>query len=237
VRPWIGITTYTEEARWGNRSDRATLLPFAYAESVNRAGGRAVLIPTDDSGADTLDRLDGLVIAGGSDVDPARYGEQPHPRTAWQAERDTAEFVLLQAAIERDLPVLGICRGMQLMAVAYGGRLYQHLHDHLGHDGHRPTTEPGAVTRYGQHTVRLVPGSRLHGLLGDEVVVNSMHHQGVADPGRLTPVGTDPRDGLIEAVEDPDRRFVVGVQWHPEQMADLRPFELLIAATRVDSPA
>jgi putative glutamine amidotransferase len=236
VRPWIGITTYTEEARWGTRSSRASLLPIAYAQAVNRAGGRAVLLPTDDPGEDALDRLDGLVIAGGSDVDPAHYGEEAHPRTAWHAERDTAELLLLRAALDRDLPLLGVCRGMQLMAVVYGGRLHQHLPDLLGHDDHRPTTDVGTGTRYGEHTVRLVPGSTLHGILGDEVVVNSMHHQGVADPGRLSVVGAHPGDDLIEALEDPGRRFVVGVQWHPEELADGRLFEALVAVARVDSP-
>jgi len=233
VRPWIGITTYTEDASWGARAARVSLLPVGYAESVNRAGGRAVLVPTDDPGIDSLDRLDGLVIAGGSDVDPAHYGAQPHPTTATRPERDAAELTLLRAAVERDLPVLGICRGMQLLAVAYGGRLHQHLPEHLGHDDHRPTTGTDGVARYGRHAVRLLPGSRLHGILGDEVVVNSMHHQGIADPGRLTPVGAHPDDGLIEALEDPGRSFVVGVQWHPEELADPRLFDALVAAARV----
>jgi putative glutamine amidotransferase len=235
VRPWIGITTYIDEARWSGRVGRVSLLPSSYAEAVNRAGGRAVLIPTDDPGTDTLDRLDALVIAGGSDVDPARYGEEPHPQTAWVAERDAAEFLLLQGALDRDLPVLGVCRGMQLMAVAYDGRLHQHLPDVLGHDGHRPAGEPGASPRYAHHAVRLVPGSRLHGILGDEVVVNSMHHQGVADPGRLTVAGAHPPDGLVEALEDPERGFVLGVQWHPEDLPDGRLFDALVAAARVGS--
>ncbi len=232
MRPWIGITTYTEDARWGSRGGHVTLLPTGYAASVNRAGGRAVLIPTDDPGADALDRLDGLLIAGGSDVDPARYGEAPHPSTGWHAERDEAELILLRAALERGLPVLGVCRGMQLMAVAAGGRLHQHLPDTLGHTGHRPDSGPGEVPRYGAHAVRLAPGSRLHGLLGDAVTVNSMHHQGVADPGRLAPVGWTADDGLIEAVEDPDREFAVGVQWHPEELDDPRLFHALVAACR-----
>ncbi len=232
MRPWIGITTYTDEARWGSRASRASVLPVTYVESVNRAGGRAVLVPTDDPGADIVNRLDGLVIAGGSDLDPARYGEAPHPATAWSAERDEAEFTLLRAALDRNLPVLGICRGMQLIAVAAGGRLLQHLPDVLGHEGHRPA-QAGLEPTYGVHSVRLAPGSRLHGILGDEVLVNSMHHQGVADPGRLTPVGMDPADGLVEALEDPAHDFVVGVQWHPEESDDLRLFEAFVAAARV----
>src|SRR5262245_19089151 len=127
MRPWIGITTYTEEARWGTRAGHVTLLPTAYAEAVNRAGGRAVLVPTDAAGADVLDRLDGLVLAGGSDVDPARYGQAAHPTSAWREERDSAEVLLLRAALARDLPVLGVCRGLQLLVIEYGGQLHQHL--------------------------------------------------------------------------------------------------------------
>ncbi len=230
MRPWIGITTYTEDARWGTRAGKATLLPIAYATAVNRAGGRAVLIPTDDPEPDALDRLDGLVLAGGSDVDPARYGADPHPTTAWHPERDTAETVLLRAALDRDLPVLGVCRGLQLMAIEYGGRLHQHLPETLGHTGHRPASEHGAEPIYGQQTVRLAPGSRLHTILGDELVGHCLHHQGVADPGRLTPVGWSTTDGLVEAVEDPDRTFTVGVQWHPEVTADPRLFQALVTA-------
>ncbi len=232
MRPLIGITTYTEDARGGTRAAHVTRLPLSYAASVQRAGGRAVLITTDDPGADLLDRLDGLVLAGGSDVDPARYGEAPHPTSAWHNERDEAEFLLLRAALARDLPVLGICRGLQVMVVEAGGRLHQHLPDVLGHEGHRPAGEVGTEPTYGRHTVRLVPGARLHEILGDEVTVNSLHHQGIADPGRLTAVGTHPEDGLIEAVEDPLRTFAIGVQWHPEEMADPRLFEALTQACR-----
>jgi putative glutamine amidotransferase len=231
-RPWIGITTYTEDARWGTRAGHVTLLPTAYAEAVNRAGGRAVLIPTDDPDADTLDRLDALVLAGGSDVEPARYGQPPHPTSAWYEARDEAEFVLLRAALARDLPVLGVCRGLQLLAIEYGGRLHQHLPEALGHEGHRPASEPGTEPGYGTQTVRLAAGSRLHKILGDELVVRCLHHQGVADPGRLTPVGWSATDGLIEAAEDPGRAFTLGVQWHPEMMRDTRLWDALVEAAR-----
>lgn len=237
MRPWIGITTYTEDARWAVRAGHVSLLPLVYAESVQRAGGRAVLITTDDPGADVLDRLDGLVLAGGSDVDPARYGESPHPTSAWHEERDAAEFLLLQAALARDLPVLGICRGMQIMAVAAGGRLHQHLPDRFGHTRHRPPGEVGAEPTYGQHAVRLVPGTRLHAILGDEVTVASLHHQGVADAGRLAVSGVDPDDDLIEALEDPERTFALGVQWHPEETSDPRLFEALVETCRAGVPA
>jgi putative glutamine amidotransferase len=232
-RPLIGITTYTEDAQWGATSGHVALLSTAYAESVNRSGGRAVLIPTDDPGTDLLDHLDGLILAGGSDVDPARYGQPPHPESAWRPERDAAEFLYLAAALERDLPVLAICRGLQLLAVAYGGQLHQHLPDLLGHHAHRIATNTGQIL--GEHPVRLQPGTRLHKILGDEVVVNSLHHQGVADPGRLTPAGWCPGDDLLEAAEDPAHSFVLGVQWHPERISDPRLFDALIEASAGDS--
>jgi putative glutamine amidotransferase len=228
-RPLIGITTYTEDAQWGTTSGHVTLLSTAYAESVNRRGGRAVLIPTDEPGADVLDHLDGLILSGGSDVDPARYGQPPHPESDWRPGRDAAEFLFLATALERDMPVLAICRGLQLLAVAYGGQLHQHLPDLLGHHAHRIATNTGQIL--GEHPVRLEPGTRLHKILGDEVFVNSLHHQGVADPGRLTPAGWCPDDDLLEAAEDPAHSFVLGVQWHPERMSDPRLFDALIEAS------
>jgi putative glutamine amidotransferase len=223
-RPVIGLTTYAEEARFGLQDTFAAVLPLAYVHAVHVSGGRAVLITPDDPDVDILDRIDGIVFAGGSDVDPALYGEAPHPTTSVKPERDKAEMLLVKAALERDLPTLGICRGLQLMTVAMGGRLHQHLPDVLGHTGHRPTSGP----KFGQHLVRLVSGTLSHKILGDEVTVNSFHHQGIADPGRLMPTGWCPDDELIEAAEDPTRTFAVGVQWHPEDTSDFRVFEALI---------
>jgi putative glutamine amidotransferase len=202
------------------------VLPLSYVHAVHASGGRAVLITPDDPDVDILYRIDGILFAGGSDVDPALYGESPHPTANVRPERDAAELVLMRAAIEADLPVFGICRGMQLMAVAYGGRLHQHLPDLFGHHNHRPVTGP----KFGEHPVRLAPGSACHAVLGDSVVVNSFHHQGIAHPGRLTPTGWSPEDGLVEAVEDPQRSFVIGVQWHPEDTADFRLFAAHVAA-------
>lgn len=227
-RPVIGLTTYAEEARFGLQDTFAAVLPLSYVHAVHASGGRAVLVTPDDPDSDVLDGLDGIMFTGGSDVDPALYGEQPHPTTTVKPERDAAELLLMQAALAADLPVLGICRGMQLMTVAYGGRLHQHLPDVLGHEGHRPTNGP----KFGTHAVRLQPGSRAHAILGDGVVVNSFHHQGIADPGKITPVGWAPEDGLIEVVEDPDHAFALGVQWHPEDTTDFRVFQALIAAAQ-----
>ena len=226
TRPIIGLTTYAEEARFGLQDTFAAVLPLSYVHAVHSSGGRAVLVTPDDPDPDVLAGLDGIMFTGGSDVDPALYGESPHPTTHVKPERDTAEMMLMRAAIAEGLPMLGICRGIQLMAVAYGGRLHQHLPDVLGHHGHRPLHGP----KFGEHAVRLRPGSRAAGILGDAVMVNSFHHQGVADPGRLAATGWSPEDDLIEVVEDPALPFAVGVQWHPEDTNDFRLFAALVEA-------
>lgn len=229
MRPVIGITTYVLPATWGVWDEVPTaLVPHDYAEAVRLAGGRAVLLPPDDLDADVLGRLDGLVLAGGPDVDPALYGAGREPLTITHAERDAAELVLLYAALERDLPILGICRGMQLLAVAAGGTLHQHLPDVVGHEKHR--IAPGV---YSEQSATFVPGSRIAALLGDESTINCFHHQGVADAGSLTVTGRA-SDGVPEAVEHPGRRFVLGVQWHPEVSRDRRLFGALVAAAAAD---
>lgn len=232
MRPVVGITCYVEQSRWGVWDVPAAVLPIRYVERVEAAGGLAVVLPPSAAGngpdgpdGSVLDRLDAVVFAGGADLDPQLYGEEPHPATTGlRPERDAAEVPLMRAAMDRDLPVLGICRGMQVMSVVCGGSLVQHLPDVVGHEGHRPS--PGV---YGLHDVRLEPGSRAAGVLGEQVSVPSYHHQGLASPGSLTVTGWAD-DGTPEVVEHPDRRFTLGVLWHPEAGDDLRLFAALVDA-------
>lgn len=220
--PVVGLTTYREQAAWGVWTERADVLHAAYADAVTAVGGLPLLLPPVDpaaapGAADVLvDRLDALVVTGGADVDPGRYGAAPHGRTlGWRPDRDAWEIALLAAADAVDLPVLGVCRGMQVMAVAGGGRLEQHVPDRVGHDEHSPGGD-----RFGTLTVTTRPGSRVAGLLGDRVVVRCHHHQAVADhPGWEVVAEAD--DGTPEAMERPGDRFCVAVQWHPETTADV----------------
>ncbi|MEU4561711.1 gamma-glutamyl-gamma-aminobutyrate hydrolase family protein [Actinoplanes sp. NPDC023936] len=228
MRPIIGITSYVVPATWGVwQSLPSTLVPHDYVEAVTLAGGRAVVLPPDDRDAGVLRALDGLVLAGGPDVDPALYGAACEPLTEVRPGRDAGELVLLRAALDADLPILGVCRGMQLLTVAAGGSLHQHLPDVLGHERHRPG--PGV---YGEHEAAFAPGSRIASLMGEDRTIHCFHHQGVADPGTLTVTGWAD-DGLPESVEHPDRRFVLGVQWHPEYRRDQRLFGSLVDAARV----
>jgi putative glutamine amidotransferase len=225
MRPVIGITTYVEPATWGVWHELpTTLVPHDYVAAVSAAGGQAVLIPHDDLDPDILRVLDGLVLSGGSDLGPALYGAEAGPKTVTRPERDVAEMRLTRAALTRDLPILGVCRGMQVLTVAAGGTLHQHLPDVVGHDRHRPA--PGV---YGKHEARFTEGSRIAALMGDDTRVHCFHHQAVDDPGTLVVTGRA-EDGLPEAVEDPSHKFVLGVQWHPEVTRDKRLFGALVTA-------
>jgi putative glutamine amidotransferase len=225
VRPLIGITASTDRARWGVWEDDVTLVPAAYVRAVRAAGGRAVVLPSGDPDAAVVEVLDGVVLSGGADLDPALYGEARSRFTEdVRREQDAGELALLRAALDRDLPVLAVCRGMQLLAAAYGGRLHQHLPEAAGHEQH------GAWGgSWSSHDVELSPGSLAHRLAGASVSVNSGHHQGVADAGRLTVSGRTP-DGLPEALEDRSRAFVLGVQWHPEMVGTTALFDGLVVA-------
>ena len=220
ARPVIGIPSPIEVARWGAWEEPAHVLPRSYVDAVQRAGGAALVLPADADWAarpdDILDLLDGLLLAGGSDVDPGTYGAEPHPETKGTTpERDTFEIALASRAVERDMPFLGVCRGMQVMNVALGGTLHQHLPEVVGHGDHRRVlgTFVGA-----DHDVHLQAGSLAARSAGEEVhVTKSHHHQGVDELGRgLVVTGRSELDELPEAIELPGRRFVLGVQWHPE---------------------
>jgi putative glutamine amidotransferase len=222
-RPLIGVSTYLEPSvRWGTWELPAALLPVGYPRMVQRSGGLAAMLPPDDPAhaAATVARLDALVIAGGPDVDPARYGAPRDPRTGPPTpERDAWELALIDAALAAGLPLLGICRGMQLLNTALGGTLLQHL------DGHR-----GPTGVFGAHTVKPVPGTRYAGLVPEALSVPTFHHQALdrLGPGLLTSAHAE--DGTIEAVELPGEPFVLGVQWHPEMGDDERVLRGLVTA-------
>jgi putative glutamine amidotransferase len=218
--PVIGICTALERAAWSVWDQQAALLPLSYVEAVQRAGGLAVMLPPDErlvaNPDQALELIDGLMLAGGADIDPASYEQEAHPETADTVpERDAFEIALARGAIERDMPVLGICRGMQLINVALGGTLLQHLPERYGHHEHRRVlgSFDGA-----DHDVALSEGSAAAGAAGETShATKSHHHQGVDCLGAgLLVTGTSALDELPEAIELPDKRFVLGVQWHPE---------------------
>lgn len=216
-RPVIGITTALEQVRFGPWDVLAAFSPMNYVSAVQRAGGLALLLaPDEDEPESVLDLLDGLLVTGGADMDPSTYGQEPHPATVGaRPERDAFELALTRAATERDLPLLAICRGMQVLNVARGGTLLQHLPDVVGHEDHRRT--PGTFDG-NDHDVVLTSGSLAARAAGEERHRTlSHHHQGIDRVGDgLTVTGRATRDDLVEAVEDPARRWVLGVQWHPE---------------------
>ncbi|MFI6563313.1 gamma-glutamyl-gamma-aminobutyrate hydrolase family protein [Streptomyces sp. NPDC050534] len=224
--PLIGISTYLEAgARWGVWELEAALLPAGYPRLVQRAGGVAVMLPPDEvpRAADVVSRLDGLVIAGGPDVEPVRYGAERDPRTGPPAPvRDAWELALIDAALAARVPLLGICRGMQLLNVALGGTLVQHL------DGHAEV-----VGVFGRHPVKPVPGTRYAAAVPEETSVPTYHHQAVDRLGTGLVPSAHAADGTVEAVElPPADGWVLGVQWHPEMGDDPRVMRGLVEAAR-----
>jgi putative glutamine amidotransferase len=230
ARPVIGITSYApERVRWGVWEDPVIMVPASYVHAVENAGGRPLVVPPSlDSTEETLDLLDGIIFSGGGDVDPTRYGAEPHPETdAPRPERDDAELALLTAALERDLPVLAVCRGSQVLNIALGGDLVQHLPDQVGHEDHRHT--PG---EFADHEVEVRPESRLGSILGDRAPVKSHHHQGYGRLGRGLLEVAWAEDGTVEGLEDPTKRFALGVLWHPEEGEDFALFQALVEQAR-----
>ncbi len=226
MKPLIGITTYITSARFGSWEEVTSLVPQDYVRAIEHAGGRPLLIPPSEDGIEeTLDAFDGVIFSGGSDLDPEMYGQEAHPETYGIVEqRDRAELALLEAALARDMPVLAICRGSQVLNVALGGDLVQHLPDVVGDQKHKHT--PG---EYADHEVDVHPETRLGSLLGERAPVKSHHHQGFGRLGEGLQEAARADDGTVEALEDPSRRFTIGVLWHPEAGDDLRLFEELVA--------
>jgi putative glutamine amidotransferase len=232
-RPVIGICAATEQARWAAWDVIANLSPRTYSLAVARAGGIPLILPPDDVSAESpdelLDLLDGLILAGGADVDAGSYGARPHPETAvtWP-ERDRFELALGHRALERDMPTLGICRGMQMLNVTAGGTLDQHLPDRVAHEDHRHT--PGV---FADHAVRLSESSLARRVVGEsETAVKSHHHQGVDELGEGVEASGWSDDGVVEAIELPGHSFALGVLWHPEEDEASRVIGALVEEAR-----
>ena len=232
-KPVIGLTSYRQQAQTGVWDVEASFLPAVYLDAVTKAGGIALVLPPQpadaDAVAEVLDRIDGLIVTGGRDVQPERYGQQRHQQTdAATPYRDDWEDALLTAAIERELPFLGICRGLQVLNVNRGGTLLQHLPDVVGDDRYNK----GSGTFATNHVT--VEGGHVADMLGDALDVKSYHHQAVQDVGAGLRVTARSGDGIIQAIELDDVAFGVAVQWHPEEDAaeDARLFEGLVAAAR-----
>ncbi len=235
----VGISAAIEQARWGAWDEVVTMAPRYYAHAVQRAGGLAILLPPDDAAEAAperwLDRIDALILSGGNDIDPAFFGQDPHPEVKTvRPERDRFEIALTRAAIERRMPLLGVCRGMELLNVALGGDLIQHLPEAVGPDVHPHT--PG---RFVDHEIRLEPGSLAARAAGAEIVhVKSAHHQGVGELGEgLRASGWFGDTEIVEAIEldQAAHPFALGVLWHPEVEEDSHVIEALVQAAKTES--
>lgn len=225
ARPLIGVTAYVERARWGVWDQPAVLIPHDYVRMLEAAGARPLVVPPSTEGVEeTLEALDGLLVSGGPDLDPALYGADAHEATDEPRRgRDAGELALVTAALERDLPVLAVCRGSQILNVARGGDLVQHLPETVGHERHKH--EPGT---FSDHGVEVRDGTRLADLVGARASVKSHHHQGFGRVGEGLVETAWADDGTLEGIEDPSRRFAVGVLWHPEAGEDAALFEALV---------
>ncbi|MBP03620.1 MAG: gamma-glutamyl-gamma-aminobutyrate hydrolase [Euryarchaeota archaeon] len=227
-RPIIGITAPTRMTKWGPWDMDATVIPSTYALAVIDGGGIPVILPPEDDSVDIISAIDGLVISGGPDIDPSMYGADLDPDTLdTYPKQDRREIGLIKASIEADLPVLGICRGMQIMCVAEGGSMHQHLPKTSGHESHGSWN--GA---FSDHEVTFEQGTEIQRMMGECVSVNSTHHQGVRDSGGLKVTGRANHDGLIESVTYEHLKFFHGLQWHPERMNQYQMYAALVNAAR-----
>ncbi|MGH3886075.1 MAG: gamma-glutamyl-gamma-aminobutyrate hydrolase family protein [Pseudonocardiaceae bacterium] len=217
IQPIIGLTSYTERARYTTWNNTCVLLPVSYIEAVTEAGGCPVILPTIASfPGRALAALHGLILTGGGDIDPALYGGTPHPAIERvREERDAFEIALLQAAIQLKMPILGMCRGAQIMNVGLGGSLIQHLPDQLASTDHHPVEG-----KYGTHSIAVVADSKLGAVLGCKIDVECHHHQAVDSVGHNLHAVAFSSDGTVEAVELAGENFAIGVQWHPERNAN-----------------
>lgn len=229
-KPVVGITTYAENAKWGAWDVPTALVPLNYVQSVEAAGGRALLVPPSTDGVEeALDALDGIVFSGGSDLDPSLYGAEAHPETnGVRPARDRGELALMEGALARDMPMLAICRGLEILNVLRGGDIVQHLPEVVGDERHKET--PGV---FAQHEVAVSTDSRLGEILGDRTPVNSHHHQapGRVGDGLVETAWAD--DGTVEGLEDPSRAFALGVLWHPEVTQDAKLFGALVEEAKL----
>ena len=216
------------DTQYGNWQRHAAILPSAYVSMIDEAGGIPLIIPPAGDMTNLLKSIDGLIISGGPDVSPTLYGQTPGPMTKeFYPNQDETEIGLISSALEMDMPLLGVCRGMQILSIAHGGSLHQHLDDTPGHEGHG-----GYDGESTDHGVIVEKDSILAELMGTSFFVNSTHHQGVADPGSLNVSAIAEHDGLIEAVERRDKKFCLGVQWHPERKGHDLLFAALVKAAR-----
>ena len=232
MTPIIGITCFMRETvvrtAFGNWERHAAVLPSAYISMIERAGGTPLIIPPAGDMTPILDSIDGLLVSGGPDISPSSYNQEPEEMTKeFFPLQDEAEMGLIEGALDRDMPILGICRGMQILSVFHGGSMHQHLDDTPGHKNHG--AYDGGTS---DHGVDIAEDSLLSSLMGTSLTVNSAHHQGVADPGSLSVSATAVHDGLIEAVERKDKRFCIGVQWHPERIGHEVLFTKFVEAAR-----